>query len=224
MVREAQLADYGPVRGTMVIRPYGYALWEGVQSHLDAAFKATGHQNAYFPQLIPLSFLQKEAEHVEGFAPELALVTRGEGHGRGQGRWGGGRHRGDARPPGNPPCALALCSAHAHTHPCIHPPTPLYPPPPPQGGGKELEEPLVVRPTSETIVNHMFAQWVQSYRDLPLLINQWANVHRWEMRTRPFVRTLEFLWQEGHTAHATPEEAEEETIRMLQVGRVGVGR
>lgn len=161
VVREAQLADYGPVRGTMVIRPYGYALWEGIQSHLDAEFKATGHQNAYFPQLIPLSFLQKEAEHVEGFAPELALVTR--------------------------------------------------------GGGKELEEPLVVRPTSETIVNHMFAQWVQSYRDLPLLINQWANVHRWEMRTRPFIRTLEFLWQEGHTAHATPEEAEEETIRMLRV-------
>ncbi|PSC72151.1 prolyl-tRNA synthetase [Micractinium conductrix] len=161
VVRECQLADYGPVRGTMVIRPYGYAIWEGVQTHLDKAFKETGHQNAYFPQLIPLSFLQKEADHVEGFAPELALVT--------------------------------------------------------QGGGKELEEPLVVRPTSETIVNHMFAQWVQSYRDLPLLINQWANVHRWEMRTRPFVRTLEFLWQEGHTAHATPEEAEEETIRMLRI-------
>lgn len=161
VVREAQLADYGPVRGTMVIRPYGYAIWEGIQAHLDAEFKATGHQNAYFPQLIPLSFLQKEAEHVEGFAPELALVT------------------------------------------C--------------GGGKELEEPLVVRPTSETIVNHMFAQWVQSYRDLPLLINQWANVHRWEMRTRPFVRTLEFLWQEGHTAHATPEEAEAETVQMLKV-------
>jgi prolyl-tRNA synthetase len=161
LVREAQLADYGPVRGTMVIRPYGYALWENIQSHLDAAFKATGHQNAYFPQLIPLSFLEKEAQHVEGFAPELALVTR--------------------------------------------------------GGGKELEEPLVVRPTSETIVNHMFAQWVQSYRDLPLLINQWANVHRWEMRTRPFIRTLEFLWQEGHTAHATAGEAEEETVRMLRI-------
>jgi prolyl-tRNA synthetase len=161
VVREAQLADYGPVRGTMVIRPYGYAIWEAIQSYLDADFKATGHRNAYFPQLIPLSFLEKEAEHVEGFAPELALVTR--------------------------------------------------------GGGKELEEPLVVRPTSETIVNHMFSQWVQSYRDLPLLINQWANVHRWEMRTRPFVRTLEFLWQEGHTAHATAEEAEEETLRMLRV-------
>lgn len=161
IVREAQLADYGPVRGTMVIRPYGYALWEGVQSHLDKVFKETGHQNAYFPQLIPYSFLTKEAEHVEGFAPELALVTK--------------------------------------------------------GGGKELEEPLVVRPTSETIVNHMFAQWVQSYRDLPLLLNQWANVHRWEMRTRPFVRTLEFLWQEGHTAHATAQEAEEETLKMIRV-------
>lgn len=161
VVREAQLADYGPVRGTMVIRPYGYAIWENIQSYLDAKFKETGHKNAYFPQLIPMSFLQKEADHVEGFAPELALVTR--------------------------------------------------------GGGKELEEPLVVRPTSETIVNHMFAQWVQSYRDLPLLLNQWANVHRWEMRTRPFIRTLEFLWQEGHTAHASAEEAEEETIRMLKV-------
>jgi len=151
VVREAQLADYGPVRGTMVIRPYGFGIWENVQKWLDSEFKKKGVENAYFPQLIPYSFLQKEADHVEGFAPELALVTR--------------------------------------------------------GGGKELEEPLVVRPTSETIVNHMFAQWVQSHRDLPLLINQWANVHRWEMRTRPFVRTLEFLWQEGHTAHATPEEA-----------------
>lgn len=161
VVREAQLADYGPVRGTMVIRPSGYALWESIQSYLDAKFKETGHENAYFPQLIPISFLQKEADHVEGFAPELALVT--------------------------------------------------------QGGGKELEEPLVVRPTSETIVNHMFSQWVQSYRDLPLLINQWANVHRWEMRTRPFIRNLEFLWQEGHTAHATPQEAEEETVKMLKI-------
>lgn len=161
VVREAQLVDYGPVRGTMVIRPAGYALWESIQSNLDSEFKALGVQNAYFPQLIPMSFLQKEAEHVEGFAPELAIVT--------------------------------------------------------QGGGKELEEPLVVRPTSETIVNHMFSQWVQSYRDLPLLINQWANVHRWEMRTRPFIRTLEFLWQEGHTAHATPEEAEEQTVKMIRV-------
>lgn len=161
VVAKAELADYGPVRGTMVIRPYGYALWEGIQAYLDARFKETGHQNAYFPQLIPYSFIAKEAQHVEGFAPELALVTK--------------------------------------------------------GGGKELEEPLVVRPTSETIVNHMFSQWVQSYRDLPLLINQWCNVHRWEMRTRPFVRTLEFLWQEGHTAHATPEEAEEEARRMIDV-------
>jgi prolyl-tRNA synthetase len=161
IVAKASLADYGPVRGTMVIRPYGYALWEAIQSNLDAKFKATGHENAYFPQLIPYSFIAKEAAHVEGFAPELALVTK--------------------------------------------------------GGGKDLEEPLVVRPTSETIVNHMFAQWVQSYRDLPLLLNQWCNVHRWEMRTRPFVRTLEFLWQEGHTAHATAEEAEEEALRMIRI-------
>ncbi|KAK9843430.1 hypothetical protein WJX81_002046 [Elliptochloris bilobata] len=161
LVREAELADYGPVRGTMVIRPYAYALWEAIQGDLDRRFKEVGVQNAYFPQLIPLSFLQKEAQHVEGFAPELALVTH--------------------------------------------------------GGGKELEEPLVVRPTSETIVNHMFAQWVQSYRDLPLLLNQWANVHRWELRTRPFVRTLEFLWQEGHTAHATAEEAAAMARRMVQV-------
>lgn len=161
VVKEAQLADYGPVRGTMVIRPSGYSLWESIQSHLDTEFKKLGVQNAYFPQLIPLSFLQKEAEHVEGFGPELALVT--------------------------------------------------------QGGGKELEEPLVVRPTSETIVNHMFGQWIQSYRDLPLLINQWCNVHRWEMRTRPFIRNLEFLWQEGHTAHATAEEAEQQTVKMLRL-------
>mmetsp|Transcript_26702 Transcript_26702/g.58223 ORF Transcript_26702/g.58223 Transcript_26702/m.58223 type:complete len:570 (+) Transcript_26702:100-1809(+) len=161
LVAKAGLADYGPVRGTMVIRPYGYSLWEGIQAHLDARFKETGHENAYFPQLIPYSFIAKEAQHVEGFAPELALVTK--------------------------------------------------------GGGKDLEEPLVVRPTSETIINHMFAQWVQSYRDLPLLLNQWCNVHRWEMRTRPFVRTLEFLWQEGHTAHATAEEAEEEARRMIRV-------
>ncbi|WIA20581.1 hypothetical protein OEZ85_004969 [Tetradesmus obliquus] len=161
VVAKAELADYGPVRGTMVIRPYGYAIWESIQAYLDRRFKETGHQNAYFPQLIPYSFITKEAEHVEGFAPELALVTK--------------------------------------------------------GGGKELEEPLVVRPTSETIINHMFAQWVQSYRDLPLLLNQWANVHRWEMRTRPFVRTLEFLWQEGHTAHATPEEAEAEALAMIQL-------
>lgn len=147
----------------MVIRPWGYAIWEGMQSWLDKRFKETGHQNCYFPMLIPYSFIAKEADHVEGFAPELALVTK--------------------------------------------------------GGGKDLEEPLVIRPTSETIVNHMFSQWIQSYRDLPMLVNQWANVVRWEMRTKPFVRTLEFLWQEGHTAHATAEEAEAETIQMINVYR-----
>ncbi len=163
VIREAELADYGPVRGTMVIRPYGYAIWENIQRSLDQRFKQTGHVNAYFPLFIPYSFLQKEKEHIEGFSPELALVTI--------------------------------------------------------GGGKELEEPLVVRPTSETIINYMFAQWIKSYRDLPLLINQWANVVRWELRTRPFLRTLEFLWQEGHTAHATYEEAEEEALRMIGVYR-----
>lgn len=161
VVREAELADYGPVRGTMVIRPYGYAIWERLQSWLDARLKEEGVQNAYFPQLIPLSYFAREAEHVEGFAPELAIVTR--------------------------------------------------------GGGRELEEPLALRPTSETIINSMFARWVQSYRDLPLRVNQWANVHRWEMRTRPFVRTTEFLWQEGHTCHATPAEATEEALRALRL-------
>ena len=160
-VRECQLADYGPARGTMVIRPYGYAIWEGIQKYMDARFKETGVQNAYFPQLIPYSFITKEASHVEGFSPELALVTK--------------------------------------------------------GGGKDLEEPLVVRPTSETIVNNMMSQWIQSYRDLPMLLNQWCNVHRWEMRTRPFIRTLEFLWQEGHTAHATAEEAEAKAMEMIRV-------
>lgn len=161
VIQRAKLVDYGPVKGTMVIRPYGYAIWEHIQAQLDRRFKETGHENAYFPLFIPYSFLQKEAEHVEGFSPELALVT------------------------------------HA--------------------GGKKLEEPLVVRPTSETIINHMYAQWIKSYRDLPVLINQWANVVRWELRTRPFLRTSEFLWQEGHTAHATAEEAEIETIKMLNV-------
>jgi prolyl-tRNA synthetase len=161
VVQKTELADYSPVKGSMVIRPYGYALWENVQAALDRRFKETGHVNAYFPLLIPMSFLQKEAEHVKGFAPELAVVT------------------------------------HA--------------------GGKELEEPLVVRPTSETIIGYMYSQWVRSYRDLPILINQWANVVRWELRTRLFLRTAEFLWQEGHTAHATREEAEEETRRMLDV-------
>ena len=159
VIQMADLADYAPVKGCMVIKPYGYALWENVRSGLDRRFKATGHVNAYFPLFIPLSFIQKEAEHVEGFSPELAIVTI--------------------------------------------------------GGGKELEEPLAVRPTSETIIGHMYAKWIQSYRDLPVLINQWANVVRWEMRTRLFLRTTEFLWQEGHTAHATAEEAEEETARML---------
>ncbi|MBA3918120.1 MAG: proline--tRNA ligase [Gemmatimonas sp.] len=163
LVLRAELADYSPVRGCMVIRPLGYGIWERMQRALDDMFKATGHVNAYFPLFIPESFLSKEAEHVEGFAPECAVVTH--------------------------------------------------------GGGKQLEERLVVRPTSETIIYSMFAKWVQSYRDLPLLYNQWANVVRWEMRTRLFLRTMEFLWQEGHTAHATHDEAEEETRRMLGVYR-----
>ena len=162
-VLRAELADYSPVRGCMVIRPNGYGIWERMQRALDDMFKATGHRNAYFPLFIPESFLHKEAEHVEGFAPEAAVVTH--------------------------------------------------------GGGKKLEEPLVVRPTSETIIYSMYAKWVQSYRDLPILINQWANVVRWEMRTRLFLRTLEFLWQEGHTAHATHDEAETETRLILGVYR-----
>ena len=161
VVLKTKLVDYGPVKGTMVIRPYGYAVWELIQKNLDDMFKAEGVQNAYFPLLIPMSFLTKEAEHVEGFAPEVAVVT------------------------------------HA--------------------GGEQLAEPLVVRPTSETVIGHMYSKWVQSYRDLPLLINQWCNVMRWEKTTRPFLRTSEFLWQEGHTVHATAEEAEEETQKMLQV-------
>ncbi|MEV6194284.1 proline--tRNA ligase [Streptomyces sp. NPDC051920] len=151
LINKAELADNGPVRGTMVIRPYGYGLWERMQQEMDARIKRAGAQNAYFPLFIPQSYLTREAEHVEGFAPELAVVTH--------------------------------------------------------GGGKELEEPVVVRPTSETIINEYFSKWVQSYRDLPLLINQWANVVRWEMRPRVFLRTTEFLWQEGHTAHATYEDA-----------------
>ena len=163
VVLKAELADYSPVRGCMVIRPRGYGIWERMQQQLDTMFKETGHENAYFPLFIPESFLRKEAEHVEGFAPETAVVTH--------------------------------------------------------GGGKKLEEPLIVRPTSETIIYAMYAKWVQSYRDLPILINQWANVVRWEMRTRLFLRTLEFLWQEGHTAHATAAEAEEEARKMLGVYR-----
>lgn len=161
VVVKTGLVDYGPVKGTMVIRPYGYAIWENIQSELDSRFKATGHRNAYFPLLIPMSFFTKEAEHVEGFAPEVAVVT------------------------------------HA--------------------GGEELAEPLAIRPTSETIFGCMYSKWIQSYRDLPVLINQWANVMRWEKTTRPFLRTSEFLWQEGHTAHATEQEAEEETMKMLGV-------
>src|SRR5688572_10984594 len=163
LVLRAELADYSPVRGCMVIRPNGYGIWERMQRALDDMFKATGHVNAYFPLFIPESFLSKEAQHVEGFAPETAVVTH--------------------------------------------------------GGGKKLEEPLIVRPTSETIIYSMFAKWVQSHRDLPLLINQWCNVVRWEMRTRLFLRTLEFLWQEGHTAHATHDEAEEEARQMLGIYR-----
>ena len=163
VVQRAELAENAPVRGAMIIRPYGYSLWERMQSVLDGMFKATGHTNAYFPMLIPQSFLAKEAEHVEGFAPELAVVT--------------------------------------------------------PAGGKQLEEPYVLRPTSETIIWDTYRRWIQSYRDLPILINQWANVIRWEMRPRLFLRTTEFLWQEGHTAHATAEEAEEETLRMLEVYR-----
>ncbi len=172
IIRAADMAENAPVRGCMIIKPYGYAVWENIQRALDDMFKATGHQNAYFPLFIPLSFLEKEAAHVEGFAKESAVVTH---------------HRLEMGPDGR-----------------------LIP-------AGELEEPLVVRPTSETIIGDAFARWAQSYRDLPLLINQWANVVRWEMRTRLFLRTSEFLWQEGHTAHADSAEAVEETMRMLDV-------
>ena len=161
IVLRAEMADYAPVRGCMVVRPYGWALWENIRAALDERFKATGHVNAAFPLFIPMSFMEKEKEHVEGFSPELAVVTH--------------------------------------------------------GGGQKLEEPLVVRPTSETVIGYMYAKWIKSYRDLPVLINQWANVVRWEMRTRLFLRTMEFFWQEGHTAHATAEEAEEETRRILDL-------
>ncbi len=163
VVLKTELVDYGPVKGTMVIRPYGYAIWENIQKDLDRRFKETGVKNAYFPMFIPESFMKKEAEHVEGFAPEVAVVT------------------------------------HA--------------------GGEQLAEPLIVRPTSETIIGHMYSKWVKRYRDLPVLINQWANVVRWEKTTRPFLRTSEFLWQEGHTLHSSEEEAMEETIKMLNVYR-----
>ena len=161
VVRKAELADYSPVKGCMVIRPYGYAIWELIQQALDSRIKATGHVNAYFPLFIPESLLNKEAEHVEGFSPQVAYVT------------------------------------HA--------------------GGEELEEKLVVRPTSEAIIGTMYAKWVQSWRDLPILINQWANVVRWEKKTYPFLRTTEFLWQEGHTAHETEKEAEDETLMILDL-------
>lgn len=161
VVIKTKLVDYGPVKGTMVMRPYGYAIWELIQQHMNKMFVETGHQNAYFPLFIPASFLNKEKEHVEGFAPEVAVVT--------------------------------------------------------MAGGEQLAEPLVVRPTSETIIGEMYAKWIQSYRDLPVLINQWANVVRWEKTTRPFLRTSEFLWQEGHTAHATEEEAMQETLQMLGI-------
>jgi prolyl-tRNA synthetase len=161
VVLRAELADYAPVRGCMVVRPYGWALWENIQAALDQRFKATGHQNVAFPMFIPISFLEKEKDHVAGFSPELAVVTI--------------------------------------------------------GGGEKLEEPLVVRPTSETIVGHMYAKWIKSYRDLPLLLNQWNSVVRWELRTKLFLRTTEFYWQEGHTAHATEAEAEAETRQMLAV-------
>lgn len=163
VVIKTQLVDYGPVKGTMVIRPYGYAIWENIQKELDARFKATGHQNAYFPLLIPQSLLDKEAEHVEGFAPEVATVT--------------------------------------------------------EAGGEKLAERCVIRPTSETIFSTMYAKWINSYRDLPLKLNQWANVMRWEKTTRPFLRTSEFLWQEGHTIHATREESVKETLDMLYLYR-----
>src|SRR5881397_1116831 len=163
VIIQSQMADYSPVKGCMVIRPLGYAVWEAIQRELDASFKETGHENAYFPLFIPESFLHKEAEHVAAFAPELAVVTH--------------------------------------------------------GGGKELEEALIVRPTSETIIYAMFAKWIRSYRDLPVLINQWANVVRWEMRTRLFLRTTEFLWQEGHTAHVSEAEPEEEALTILEIYR-----
>ncbi len=163
VVKRAELAEHGPAKGSMIIKPHGYAMWEHTQRALDDRFKATGHENVYFPLLIPMSLLQKEADHVEGFAPQVAVVTH--------------------------------------------------------GGGEQLEEPLAIRPTSEALIWHTYSRWVQSYRDLPLLYNQWNNVLRWEMRTRLFLRTSEFLWQEGHTAHATGAEATEEALRMLEVYR-----
>ena len=163
IIRKAELADYAPIRGMMVIRPYGYSIWENIQKSMDRRIKASGHTNAYFPMFIPESFLQKETDHLEGFSPEVAWVT--------------------------------------------------------QGGKEELEERLAVRPTSEAIIGNMYSKWIKSYRDLPVLINQWANIVRWEKVTRPFLRTTEFLWQEGHTAHETSEEAQEETLKILELYR-----
>src|SRR5215217_5581298 len=161
LVIRADLADYAPVRGCMVVKPYGWALWENITSVLDAEFKKTGHVNAAFPTLIPFSFFEKEKEHIEGFSPQLAVVTH--------------------------------------------------------GGGEKLEEPYVVRPTSETIIGYMYSKWIQSWRDLPMLLVQWGSVMRWEMRTRLFLRTAEFYWHEGHTAHASAQEAEEEMYRILDI-------
>ena len=163
VIKKTDLVDYAPVRGCMVMKPYGYAIWELIQKELDARFKATGHQNVYLPMLIPESLLLKEADHVEGFAPEVAWVT--------------------------------------------------------MGGGEQLTERLAVRPTSETLFCTMYSKWVQSWRDLPMKYNQWCSVMRWEKTTRPFLRTAEFLWQEGHTIHATAEESEQETMQMLEVYR-----
>src|SRR3954470_23225125 len=174
VIKAAQLADYSPVKGCMVIRPEGFAIWEAIQRDMDRRFKETGHVNAYFPLLIPQSFLAKEAAHVEGFAMECAVVTHS-------------KLEKDPEKPGG-----------------LKPASPI-------------DEPLIIRPTSETIFGHMYAEWIQSYRDLPLLINQWCNVMRWEMRTSLFLRTAEFLWQEGHTAHETADEAQAETLRMLDV-------
>src|SRR2546421_10251734 len=173
VVRDADMAETSPVRGAMVIKPWGYGVWEQIQKELDRRIKETGHENCYFPLFIPLSFIAKEAQHVEGFAKEMAVVTH---------------HR------------LKMIDGKLQPDP-----------------EARLEEPLVVRPTSETIIGDAFSRWIKSHRDLPLLINQWANVVRWEMRTRMFLRTAEFLWQEGHTAHATSQEAIDETVQMLNI-------
>src|SRR3990167_5861270 len=172
VIKAAELAEVSPVRGCMIIKPWGYAIWENIQRILDDALKATGHKNLYFPLLIQASFLEKEAEHIDGFAKECAVVT--------------------------------------HTRLAKNAEGKLVPASP-------LEEPYIIRPTSETIIGDAFSRWIQSYRDLPMLMNQWANIVRWEMRTRLFLRTTEFLWQEGHTAHANQEEAQQESLRMLDI-------